>query len=298
MTWATYQLPDGSRYTWNARRHRKGFGPRRLSADRAGLRTTRSGDDITTVNPWRQFWAPQRLAWWVAVIFIVGTVLFVVGAAGSLAPSLFGGQNPMSIFAESTYFAGATLYTIGIYAQLLEALNADERIGPNRESQAPNRFRWFVSRRSDFSRLDILIPFVFLIGSLVFNYETTVALGSVLNLMPRIGLWDTTLLGSILFLVAGLLHYLEAGDGYFGVEQRNIYWWIGVLFVIGGIGFVIGCLPGMGTPGFPTAKQGSGPAIIKVAFLIGGIAYLVGSYLMLPELFIQLRRQTSTNEQP
>lgn len=220
-------------------------------------------------------------------------MFFVVGAAASLAPSLFGGQNPMSIFAESTYFAGARLFTIGIYAQLLEGLNVDERIGPNRESHAPNRFRWFISRRSDLARLDILIPLIFLIGSLVFNYETTVALGSILKLMPRTALWDTTLLGSILFLIAGVLHYLEAGDGYFGVERRDIYWWIGVLFVIGGIGFVIGCLPGLGTPGFPTAKEGSGPTIIKVGFLIGGIAYLIGSYLMLPELFTQLRRQAT-----
>lgn len=293
MIWATYRRPDGSHYTWNARQHRKGFGPRTISADRVGLRTSRSGDDITTINPWRRFWAPQRLAWWVAVIFIVGTVFFVVGAAGSLAPSLFGGQHRMSVFAEAVYFTGATLYTIGIYAQLLEALNADERISPNRESHAPNRFRWFVTRRSDLARLDILIPFVFLIGSLVFNYETTVALASVLDFMPRIALWTTTLLGSILFLAAGVLHYLEAGDSYFGVQRRNIYWWIGVLFVIGGIGFVIGCLPGMGTPGFPTAKEGSGPAIIKVGFLIGSIAYLIGSYLMLPELFTQLRRQAT-----
>lgn len=294
VTWATYRLPDGSHYTWQARAHRKGAGPRTLRADRVGLRTTADGEPAPAGSIWRQFWAPQRLAWWNAVLFIVGTAFFVVGAAGSLMPSLFGGQNPMSVFAESNYFAGATLFTIGSYGQLLEGLNADDRIDPNRYSPAPTRFRWFITHRSELTRLEILIPLAFLIGSVVFNYETTVALGSVLELMPRIALWDTSLIGSIVFLAAGVLVYLEAGDRWLSVQRRNISWWIGVLFVLGGIGFVIGCLPGVGAPGFPTAKTGSGPTIIKVGFLLGGLAYLVGSYLMLPELFSQLRRRPNS----
>lgn len=292
VTWATYRLPDGSHYTWQARAHRKGAGPRTLYADRAGLRTTASGEPAPTGSPWRQFWAPQRLAWWVAMLFIAGTAFFVIGAAGSLMPSLFGGQNPMSIFSESCYFAGATLFTIGSYGHLLEGLNADDHLGPNQPSPtAPARFHWFVTHWSDLTRLEILIPLVFLIGSLIFNYETTASLGSVLGLIPRLALWDTSLIGSIIFLLAGVLVYLEAGDRCFSVRDRSIYGWIGVLFVVGGIGFVIGCLPGVGAPGFPTAKAGSGPTIIKVGFLIGGIAYLIGSYLMLPELFTQLRRR-------
>jgi hypothetical protein len=298
VTWATYQLPDGSRYTWRARDHRKGAGPRTLYADRVGLRTTRSGESITPADPWRRFWAPDRLAWWVALAFIVGTAFFVVGAAGSLMPSVFGGKSRMSIFVETNYFLGATLYTVGIYGQLLEGLNADDRIGPNRETCAPKRFHWFISNWAALARLEILIPFLFLIGSLVFNYETAVSLGSVLELVPRLDVWETSLLGSVLFVLAGLLQYIEAGDRYLTLEVRNIYWWIALLFTVGGIGFVIGCLPGVGAPGFPTAKEGSGPLIVNIGFLIGSISYLIGSYLMLPELFTQLRRQRSARAQP
>jgi acyl-CoA thioesterase len=263
-----------------------------------GLRTTRAGEPIATANPWRRLWAPERLAWWVAVIFIIGSAFFVVGAAGSLMPSVFGGKDRMSVFAEANYFAGATLYTAGIYCQLLEGLNADERIGPNRESHPPKRFRWFVSHWADLGRLEILIPLVFLIGSLVFNYETTDSLGSALGLMPRLALWETSLLGSVFFLLAGLLIFIEAGHRYLSFAVRDISWWIAVLFTIGGIGFVIGCLPGLHTPGLPTAKEGSGPAIVKVGFLTGGVAYLVGSYLMLPELFTELRRHRPDPARP
>jgi hypothetical protein len=290
VSWATYRLGDGSEYTWRSRHHRKGAGPEMFYADRAGLRTTRRGDPIAQGHPWRHFWAPHRLAWWVAITFIVGSVLFVAGAAGSLVPSVFGGQHRMSVFAEVSYFIGATLYTIGIYGQLLEALNCDERIDPSRRSHAPNRFRWFVTRAGDLARIEILIPFVFLIGSLTFNYETTFALGSVVGALPKVAVWETSLIGSIFFLMAGLLQFIEAGNGYLSANVRDISWWIGLLFTVGGAGFIIGSLPGLGTPGLPNAGEGSGPAIVKIGFLTGGIAYLTGSYLMLPELFTQLRQ--------
>jgi hypothetical protein len=286
----TYQLTDGSRYTWQSRHHQKGAGPRTLYADRVGLRTTRTGEPIPTGNPWRGFWAPERLAWWVAVAFVIGSAFFVVGAAGSLMPSVFGGHNRMSVFVEGNYFAGATLYTLGIYAQLLESLNADQRIGPNRESHVPERFRWFISHLDDLARLEILIPFIFLIGSVAFNYETIDALGSSLGLLPKWGLWQVSIFGSLFFLLAGLLIFIETGHRYVSFDTHDVSWWIGVLFTVGGLGFVIGCLPGLHTPGLPTAKEGSGPLIVKVGFLIGASAYLVGSYLMLPELFTELRR--------
>jgi hypothetical protein len=286
----TYQLQDGSRYTWVSRHHRKGAGPV-FYADRLGLRTTHRGEPPRADHPWQRLWAPHRLAWWIAMTFIVGSAFFVAGAAASLMPSVFGGHHRMSIFTETSYFVGATLYTLGIYGLLLEALNADARIDPDRRSHAPDRFCWFIPRLSDLARIDILIPFVFFVGSLTFNYETTVALGSVLGVLPKYGVWATSLIGSIFFLMAGLLQFIEAGNRYLSVNTRDVSWWIGLLFTIGALGFIIGSLPGVGTPGLPTPKQGSGPLIVKIGFLTGSIIYLAGSYLMLPELFTELRRR-------
>lgn len=298
VSWVTYQLEDGSEYTWRARQHRKGAGPQILYADRVGLRTTRRGEPISTVSPWLRFWAPHRLAWWVAIVFIVGTALFVAGAAGSLVPSAFGGQHRMSVFAESCYFTGAVLFTLALYGQLLEGINTDESIGPNRESYAPQRFRWFIRQPGDLARLEILIPAVFLIGSLTFNYETAGSLGSLLGLVPRVGLWPTTMIGSIFFLVASLLQFVEAGNRYLSGAVRDVSWWIAVLFVVGSIGFIVGSLPGLGTPGMPNAAEDAGALIVKVGFLAGALAYLAGSYLMLPELFTQLRYHPMAGTSP
>lgn len=285
VSWSSYRLTDGSEYRWQAQRQRKSAGPQLFYADRVGLRTTRRGEPITAVSPWLRFWAPHRLAWWCAIVFIVGSSLFVVGAAGSLAPSAFGGQHRMSVFAESCYFTGAVLFTIALYGQLLEAINTDEYIGPHREGRAPARFRWVIPQLADLGRLDVLTALVFLAGSLTFNYETIGSLGSLLHLLPRAGLWQATMIGSVLFLIASFLQFIEAGNRYFSVEFRDVSWWIGALFIIGSISFVIGSLPGLGTPGFPSAAQDAGALIVKLGFLTGGLAYLAGSYLMLPELF-------------
>lgn len=260
----------------------------RLYADSAGLRTTRTGERRPGGNPWRRFWAPHRLAWWVAQVFVVGSVFFVLGAAGSLVPEQFPSDHAMSVFAESCYFLGATLYTAGIYAQLLERINADESVPPDRSTTALKRFRWFAVRAD----LGFLVPFVLLLGSLVFNYETVFSVGSGIGLLPPLGLWESSMLGSLLFLASAALQFADSGDGRWDFDPREPSCWVALLFVLGSIGFVIGSLPGLGAPGLPTNETGPGALIVKVGFLIGGLAYLTGSFLMVPEMFTTLREQS------
>jgi hypothetical protein len=280
VSWVSYRLPDETSYLWESRHQRKGFGPRRVAERQPKTKPPRS--------PWLRFWAPARLGWWVAVVFIVGSLLFIAGAAGSLVPHLFGGEHPMSVYAETCYFIGASLYTVSICGQLLESLNADDRIGPDRRSQAPEKFRWFAFEPH---RLEFMTPFVLLIGSLVFNFETVFALGSTVEVLPELWLWESSMLGSVLFLVSACMQLAEAGHGYVRFRPRDLSWWVAVCFVLGSIGFIIGTLPGLEPPGFPTAEQGPGALTVKLGFLGGGIAFLVGSYLMLPELFTQTRAE-------
>lgn len=283
-SWVAYRTPDRSRYLWESRHGRKGAGP--VTATGRAAPHVPVGAPIP--NPWLRFWAPQRMAWWIAVAFMIGSVLFVAGAAGSLMPEVFGGQHAMAIYAESCYFLGALLYTVSIYGQLFESLNSDDEVGIDRTTHAPSRYRWFGFEPR---RLSFWTPFVLLIGSLVFNYETIFALGAKAELLPAAGLWWTSLLGSVLFLVSSVLQLAEAGHGYLSFEPRDVSWWVGVLFVLGSVGFIVGSLPGFPDVGLPTAEAPQGAIIVKLGFLAGGAAFLAGSYLMLPELFLQLRSQ-------
>jgi hypothetical protein len=221
-------------------------------------------------------------------VFVVGSAFFVLGAAGSLVPEQFPSDHAMSVFAESCYFLGATLYTAGIYAQLLERINADESVRPDRSAAALKRFQWFAVRAD----LGFLVPFALLLGSLVFNYETVFSLGSSVGLLPPLWLWESSMLGSLLFLVSAALQFADSGDRCWDFDRREPSCWVALLFVVGSIGFIIGSLPGLGAPGLPTNETGPGALIVKVGFLIGGLAYLTGSFLMVPEMFATLREQS------
>jgi hypothetical protein len=105
--------------------------------------------------------------------------------------------------------------------------------------------------------------------------------------------WVSSLIGAIFFLLASVLQFIEAGHRYLSVDVRDVSWWIGVLFILGSIGFILGAMPGLATPGLPSAEHVDRKLIIKSCFLAGGLAYLVGSYLMLPELFVDLSESTS-----
>src|SRR5664280_2573087 len=69
---AVWEAPSGELLDWTSRRHRKGRPPRRAAAGAptAGRRLPLFG------------LAPRRLSWWVAVLFTVGSVQFVIGATG------------------------------------------------------------------------------------------------------------------------------------------------------------------------------------------------------------------------
>ena len=181
ITWIEYRDQDGASQVWSARAHRKGHGARRAHA---------------VAGP--GYRAYDRLAWWVAVLFLVGSVFF-----------------------------------------------------------------------------------------------------SDLELIPsEVGLWWTSLIGGLLFLIAALLQMLEVGNGRTRENFRDVSWQVALWFVIGSIGFTVGALPGMVHAGeVPFAKVEPGALIVKLGFLIGGIAFLVGSWLMLPELDQELRKEVDEPRQ-
>jgi hypothetical protein len=239
-------------------------------------------------------WAPDRLAWWVAVVFLVGSALFVAGAVASLMPNLFGGREVSSVVAEACYAVGALLYTGSVYGQLIEHLNADDRLTGGR----PARWRWCGVEPA---RLGWWVPVSYLVGALVFDYEAVAALLHSLGVVEgEVGLWWTSLVGALGFALGGVLHLVQEWHGQVLGTVRDVSWWIAAMFLLGGVGFVIGALPGFGPAGLPgtgaelpSARIEPGPTIVEVGFLIGALAFLVGSVLMLPELVRDVRRAQS-----
>lgn len=272
---AVYRLPDGSDYVWEARRHRKGRGPQKATgqAAKAAERAPEAGSE----NPWLRLYAPHRLAWWVAVNFIVGSALFTLGASGALFSEFFAGEG--SLAANVSYFTGALLFTVGIYLQLLEGLNSGDYIGLKRPYN-PRGFTWFAWRPR---RLEFIAPFILLVGSLLFNVETSLALGSTFgwfSLPTLIGLVSFT--GAVGFVVSTYLQLVEVCHSYLGFRPREISWWVAVLNLVGSVGFLVGATFGFDVPGLSSPQES---LVTQIGFLTGSALFLAGSYLLLPEMF-------------
>lgn len=276
---SSYRLPDGSEYAWESRRHRKGRGPRKSTGKAEIEGAAERAAEAAQRGRWI-VWAPHRLSWWVAIIFTVGSALFTLGAVASLFPALFGGEEAGVITAEVSYWSGALLFTVSIYMQVLEGLNSSDYIGtgPGRRSRSRG-FRLFGWQPR---RLEFVAPFLLLIGSLLFNVETTLALAESLGwaaLPLLVGI--TSLTGSVLFLLPSYLQMVEVCHRYLCYRPREISWWVTVFFILGSVGFVVGSVSGFQLPGLSSPEEAM---ITNVGFLQGSVFFLAGSYLMLPEL--------------
>jgi hypothetical protein len=75
------RLPEGGHLVASSRRHRKGLRPHRVP-DAASAERPRP----TRASAFRHLWAPKRLAWWVAVLFAIGSAHFAVGGVGATWP--------------------------------------------------------------------------------------------------------------------------------------------------------------------------------------------------------------------
>jgi hypothetical protein len=130
-------------------------------------------------------------------------------------------------------------------------------------------------------RIDWLSSIVQLGGTLLFNISTFEALRSYL-LVSQINhlVWTPDVYGSICFLVASSLVWMEVGNAIWSWNPQSIPWWIGILNLIGSIFFGISAvgafvLPGTGLP--------VNIFLVNMGTFTGGVCFLIGAILLLPE---------------
>ena len=276
-TRVVYRLPDGSHYVWEARRHRKGRGPERPSGE-ADRRSYPSAEHRGGPRLW--VWAPDRITWWLGVVFSIGCALFTLAALAGLLPQTFGGQTASRLLAAWSEWVGALLFTAATYLWLLEGINDSDYIGIEPGHRPPQPFRWFAWRPR---RLTYMSPLLFLCGSLLWNVETTAALAHALGWVGRLPITTEVAAtgGAVLFLIPSYLQVVEVCHDYVCWQARKISWWVAVSFVAGSVAFVIGAAAGLDLYALSRATT---ELIRTLGYLIGSILYLLGSYLMLPEL--------------
>ncbi|MGA3151776.1 MAG: hypothetical protein ACLQK8_03560 [Streptosporangiaceae bacterium] len=238
--------PDGVVARWGSRRHRKH--PQAASA--AG-------------STW---WAPWARAWWIAILFAVGSLLFALGAVPAYASTAGARWDAVTFFIGSLFFTAAGFLT---YREAVDA-------GPQRSDAARRRFFVFQPRRIDWWATAIQLA-----GTLYFNISTGNAVRVDLTAQAaHQHVWRPDAVGSICFLVASSLAWLEVCHGWAAWQPRSWSWWVTLANLIGSVAFGVSAVAGYINP---ATGQLHNAERSNLGTLIGAVCFLVGALLLLPE---------------
>jgi len=275
ITKAVHTLAGDVQKIATSRRHRKGRGALIVTPE-----------DLTAAPakhkyPWLRFWAPSRLTWWVAVLFIVGSGFFSVGGFAISFPSYAPRVLATGITVDWVFFIGSIFFTLAAYSQLLEAINAGDSDGLYADEDRVDAFQWLAWQPE---RIGYMASLAQLIGTVMFNFNTGNALISELNwAQQNLLIWTPNIIGCICFLAASRLAFMEACHDYWGWQPNNIEWWITTLNLLGSAGFMVSALYSLAVP--PGDSSATFSWLSAVFTFQGGLCFFIASYMLLPEMF-------------
>ncbi len=252
MTKQWLRRPDGTVVEWDSRTHRK-----------------RGSDGAV-------WWRPRDRGWWMAVLFAVGSVCFAVAA---IASQWISASRPAIGW---TFFIGSLFFTSAGYLQYSEAVNVDHH-----PSARTRRRRWRPASWEP-RRIDWLASFVQFVGTILFNISTFAALNHDLTTrQANTRVWAPDVFGSIAFLIASELAFAEVCHRWVSFRHRTLSWWIVALNLLGSILFGISAVASLTEP---DTGQAVSTQISNSGTALGGVCFLIGAILLIPEAAAARRR--------
>jgi hypothetical protein len=257
VTSEVVRAPDGTEHRWESRRHRKRAPARRTDAP--------AGEPRQSV-----WWRPRERGWWMAILFVVGSLCFT---AGGIASQWAATPRP-SI--GVTFFVGSLFFTSAAYLQYSEAVNVERGMGPRKH----HRVRWRPASWEP-KRIDWLATLVQLIGTLLFNISTFAAMNTNLTThQSNTRVWAPDAFGSIAFLIASELAFAEVCHRWICFRCRTLSWKIVALNLLGSIAFGASAIASLLEP---SSGEAVSARIANAGTSFGGICFLIGALLLMPE---------------
>jgi hypothetical protein len=215
------------------------------------------------------WWAPGAIAWWIGVLFMVGALCFALGPLPAYA-ELVGDRAD-----DVTFFVGSIFFTAAAFLQYLEAANALPPDAGDRELRRVRVLTW------EPRRIDWWATSVQLVGTLAFNASTFAALDRNLGVaeVDRL-VWRPDAVGSVCFLGASTLAWVEVARGWWAWSPRRLSWWIALLNLGGSIAFGVSAVASYVSP---ASGQPRNLTLTNAGTLVGALGFLVGALLLLPE---------------
>jgi YrhK-like protein len=245
-----FERPDGSEIVFTAWRHRKGHG---LVAAEAVDRF-----QIT------RLWAPERIGWWIAVLFMIGSLCFALGSVPAFASAV--GDADVWVF-----FVGSLFFTSAAYLQYFEASNQGDDVRGAVRSRRPLGVRlvslgWWAAATQ-------------FLGTLWFNLTTFAGTRDALSLSQQEALvWAPDAIGSILFLIASAFAVLEARDGIRRGWRPSLETAIAGANMVGSIAFGISAMAAFIDP---ASGELLNVAAANAMTFLGAALFFVGAFMLL-----------------
>lgn len=272
ITKVIHDHEDGRKTVATSRRHRKGLLPLLVRADGTTHRLAHPA------SAWLHLWAPQKLGWWIAALFFIGSALFMIGAFFATWPHAFPGEPQQMNVINWIFFIGSIFFTAAAYLQWLQSINAD--VTHSADGNVPRRWRWCAWKLRN---LGVLASLIQLVGTVFFNFNTADAMIGGLNWEGEdLLIWSPNMAGCLCFLAASYLAYLEVSQRFWSWYPRNLSWWIAVINLWGSIFFQLSAFYSFVPPAGLSDHAGW---LAGLYTFLGALCFLVGSYLLVPELF-------------
>ena len=221
---------------------------------------------------------PRNRGWWIAVLFIIGSTLFGLGAVPYYSEAV-------GVRADAlTFFIGSVFFTSAAFLQYREAVDG---LAPVHNA---NERRFWVWAPRDTSWLACAVQFA---GTLWFNWSTGNAVRVNLDAAGEDQrVWRPDALGSIAFLVASGLAFNDARRDVVAGQPKPRVWWIAVANLLGSVAFGVSAVAGYVVPASDDIWNAE---VSNLGTLVGAICFLVGAILLLPSRALPTRagRQVS-----
>jgi hypothetical protein len=248
VTEATFRRADGVLEEWTSRRHRK------------------QHERLTATTAW---WQPRTVGWWIALSFAVGSACFAIGV-------IPGYVSTVGTSADAwTFFFGSIFFTSAGYLQYVQAINAS----PVATGGVPGSQRLLAWQPL---RIDWWACGVQSIGTLFFNVSTFAATRSALDPTQAHRLvWAPDMLGSIAFIVASWLAWVEVCHRWFAWRTDDVSWWIVAMNLGGSIAFLISAFAAYTNP---DSGEIANLPVANLGTFVGAVGFFVGALLLVPEM--------------
>jgi hypothetical protein len=256
------QREDGTIVEWSAWHHRKGIG----LIDQAAQ----------TGRPQHRWWAPLQLGWWIAVLFMIGSACFAAGSFPATA-SLIGDA------AGWVFFVGSIFFTTAAYLQYYEATNQGSHV------EGHGRTRRLIGLQSQ--SIGWWATAIQVIGTLWFNVSTFSALRELSTRQEEALVWAPDAFGSICFLVASGLAFIEICNKLWCWKPKLISWKIAAINMLGSVAFGLSAI---GAFIVPETGSLNNATVANTFTFVGAVMFFIGAALLIPATFATRKQSLST----